>query len=138
MTNDYIFNDDIFSMKLNLSSYLTFLIVLCNIAVNGSSFSIEGKLKLEQLVKLLCENPSKIFGIKNKGYIKKDFDADLTIVDLNKKILIENSNIESKCKWTPFNGLEFKGTPIATIINGKIKMKYGEIIGNPEGQPIIF
>jgi len=98
----------------------------------------EGKLKLEQLVKLLCENPSKIFGIKNKGYIKKDFDADLTIVDLNKKILIENSNIESKCKWTPFNGFEFKGTPIATIINGKIKMKYGEIIGNPEGQPIIF
>ena len=98
----------------------------------------EGKLKLEQLVKLLCENPSKIFGIKNKGYIKKDFDADLTIVDLNKKILIENSNIESKCKWTPFNGFEFKGTPIATIINGKIKMKYGEIIGNPEGRPIIF
>jgi dihydroorotase len=37
------------------------------------------KLSLEQLIKLMCENPCKIFGIKNKGYIKEDFDADLTI-----------------------------------------------------------
>ena len=43
----------------------------------------DGKIKLNQIVKFLCENPVKIFGIKNKGYIKKDFDADLTIVDLS-------------------------------------------------------
>ena len=87
----------------------------------------EGRLKLEQLIKLLCENPVKIFGIKNKGYIKKDYDADFTIIDMNKVIEIKNEKIESKCGWSPFNGHKFKGTPVATIVNGKIKMKDGVI-----------
>ena len=97
-----------------------------------------GKLKLEQLVKLVCENPVKIFGIKEKGYIKNGFDADFTIVDLNKQIEIKNENIESKCKWSPFNGEKFKGTPVATIINGEIKMQNGKIIGNPTGRALNF
>ncbi len=98
----------------------------------------EGKLKLEQLVKFLCENPVTIFGIKNKGFIKKDFDADFTIIDLEKITEIKNEKIESKCGWSPFHGHKFKGTPIATIINGKIKMKDGKIIGDPDGKPMEF
>ena len=98
----------------------------------------EGKLKLEQLVKLICENPVNIFGIKNKGYIKKDYDADLTIVDMNKKIEIKNENIQSKCKWSPFHGETFKGSPVLTIVNGIIKMKDGKILGEPEGFPLTF
>ena len=98
----------------------------------------EGKLKIQQLVNFLCENPAKIFGIQNKGYIKTQYDADLTIVDLNKKITIKNSKIESKCKWSPFDGYEFKGTPVATIINGQIKMKDEKILGDPSGKPMIF
>jgi dihydroorotase len=96
------------------------------------------KLTIQQFVNFVCENPVKIFGIKNKGFIKKDFDADLTIVDMNKKIKIKNENIESKCKWSPFNGMEFQGTPVATIINGQIKMKNGKILGNPEGKTLLF
>ena len=98
----------------------------------------EGKIKLNQIVKFLCENPVKIFGIKNKGYIKKNFDADFTIVDLNKVIEIKNENIESKCGWSPFNGYKFKGTPIYTIIAGEIKMQDGKIIGEPTGKPLSF
>ena len=98
----------------------------------------DGKLKLDQLVKFLCENPAKIFGIKNKGYIKKDFDADFTIVDMNKEMEIKNENIQSKCGWSPFHGYKFKGTPIATIVNGEVKMKNGEIVGDPKGTPMIF
>ena len=98
----------------------------------------DGKLKLDQLVKFLCENPAKIFGIKNKGYIKKDFDADFTIVDMNKEMVIKNENIQSKCGWSPFHGYKFKGTPIATIVNGEVKMKNGEIVGDPKGTPMIF
>ena len=98
----------------------------------------DGKIKLNQIVKFLCENPVKIFGIKNKGYIKKDFDADFTIVDLNKVIEIKNENIESKCGWSPFNGYKFKGTPIYTIIRGDIKMRDGKIIGEPSGKPLSF
>ncbi len=96
------------------------------------------KLKLEQLMKLMCENPVKIFGIKNKGFLKEDYDADITIVDLNKSIKIQNEDIQSKCGWSPFNGYSFKGSPVVTIVNGKIKMKNGKLIGDPEGTPLEF
>ncbi|MDC3173896.1 dihydroorotase [Candidatus Pelagibacter sp.] len=98
----------------------------------------DGKLSLNQLMNLVCENPVKIFGIKNKGFIKKGYDADFTIVDMNKTIEIKNANIESKCGWSPFNGDKFKGTPVATIVDGKIKMRDGKIIGDPEGKPLVF
>ncbi len=97
-----------------------------------------GKINLNQIVNFLCKNPVKIFGIKNKGYIKKNFDADLTIVDLKKEIEIKNENIESKCGWSPFNGYKFKGVPIYTIIGGDIKMQDGKIIGEPTGKPLSF
>tara|TARA_B100001027_G_scaffold216289_1_gene192209 strand:+ start:488 stop:1792 length:1305 start_codon:yes stop_codon:yes gene_type:complete len=96
------------------------------------------KLKLEQLMKLMCENPVKIFGIKNKGFLKEGYDADITIVDLNKSIKIRNEDIQSKCGWSPFNGYSFKGSPVVTIVNGKIKMKNSKIIGVPEGTPLEF
>ena len=97
-----------------------------------------GKLSLNQLMNFVCENPVKIFGIKNKGFIKEGYDADFTIVDMNKTIEIKNQNIESKCKWSPFNGFKFKGTPTHTIIAGKIKMQDGKILGDPYGTPLQF
>jgi dihydroorotase len=96
------------------------------------------KLSLKQLMDFVCENPVKIFGIKNKGFIKEGFDADFTIVDMNKKILIKNKDIESKCGWSPFDGLEFKGMPVLTIVGGQIKMRDGQILGEPEGKPLVF
>ena len=97
-----------------------------------------GKLSLEQLMNSVCENPAKIFGIKDKGFIKEGFDADFTIIDLNKVIEIKNEKIESKCGWSPFDGYKFKGTPVATIINGEIKMKNGKLLGDPSGKPMLF
>jgi dihydroorotase len=75
---------------------------------------------------------------KIKVLLKKEYDADFTIVDMNKTIEIKNENIESKCGWSPFNGFKFKGTPVSTIIGGKIKMKDGKILGEPEGEPLKF
>ena len=98
----------------------------------------DGKLTLNQLMNFVCENPVKIFGIINKGFIKEGYDADFTIVDMNKIIEIKNENIESKCGWSPFNGFKFKGAPVSTIIGGKIKMKDGKILGDPEGTPLEF
>ena len=97
-----------------------------------------GKLSLEKLIKLMCENPCKIFGIKNKGFIKEDYDADLTIVDMNKSQIIKNEMIASKCGWTPFNNYKVKGFPVATIVNGKLVMSEGEIVHKAQGQPLDF
>ena len=63
-------------------------------------------------------------------------DTEFTVKPL--KIEIKNENIESKCGWSPFNGVEFKGSPMATIISGKIKMKDGKILGDPEGKALEF
>ena len=96
------------------------------------------KLSLEHLIKLMCENPCKIFGIKKKGYIKEEFDADLTIVDMSKEQTIKDEMIASKCGWTPFNNFIVKGFPVATIINGKIVMSDGKVNIEGSGQPLDF
>ena len=97
-----------------------------------------GKLKLNQLINLMCENPCRIFGIKNKGFIKEGFDADLTIVDMNKKVTIKNEMIASKCGWTPFHNYTVKGFPVGTIVNGNVVMLNGKILIESKGQPLNF
>ena len=96
------------------------------------------KLTLKKLIELLSENPCKIYKIKNKGFIKKGYDADLTIVDLNKEIIIKNEDIASKSGWSPYNGMKLKGSAFACIINGSIKMIDGKIIDKPNGKIIDF
>jgi len=98
----------------------------------------KGKLSLEQLIKLMCENPCRIFGIANKGYIKEEYDADLTIVDMNKEQVIKDEMIASKCGWTPFNNYKVKGFPVGTIVNGNLVMSEGKVISKAQGQPMLF
>ena len=97
-----------------------------------------GKLTLEQLIKLMCENPCKIFGIKNKGYLKEGYDADLTIADMDKEVTIKDEMIASKCGWTPFNNHKVKGFPVGTIVNGNLVMSNGKVIVESKGTPLKF
>ena len=87
----------------------------------------EKKLILKKIIQLCCENPAKIFKIKNKGFIKEGFDADLTIIDLNLEKEIKNNELFTKCKWSPFDGWKLKGWPVVTIINGNLVFEYGKI-----------
>ena len=96
------------------------------------------KLTLNQLIQLMCENPCRIFGIKNKGFIKEGYDADLTIVDMNKEVTIKNEMIASKCGWTPFHNYKVKGFPVGTIINGILVMSDGKILIESKGKPLSF
>ena len=98
----------------------------------------QGKLSLKQLINLMCENPCRIFGIKNKGYIKEGFDADLTIADMNKEVVIKDEMIASKCGWTPFNNYKVKGFPVGTIVNGNLVMSDGKVVLESKGQPLKF
>ena len=97
-----------------------------------------GKLTLQQLINFMCENPCKIFGIKNKGYIKEGYDADLTITDMNKEVTIKDEMIASKCGWTPFNNHKVKGFPVGTIVNGNLVMSDGKVIVESKGTPLKF
>ncbi len=98
----------------------------------------EGKIKLERVINLLSEKPCKIFGIKNRGYIKEGYFADLTIMNMNKEFTITNNWIASNCKWTPFDGWKVKATPFGTIVNGNISV-WNEILTDTKfGKPLQF
>jgi len=87
----------------------------------------EKKITLKKLINLCCENPAKIFKIKNKGLIKEGYDADLAIVDLNLEKEVNNNELFTKCKWSPFEGWKLKGWPVTTIVNGNVIFTNGKI-----------
>jgi dihydroorotase len=97
----------------------------------------EGRLTLEKLVELWSYGPERIHGLVNKGRIKEGYNADFTIVDLNKKNTITNAQQKSKTGWTPYDGMKVKGWPIMTIIRGHMVMREDEML-EPIGKPVLF
>jgi dihydroorotase-like cyclic amidohydrolase len=92
----------------------------------------KGHISLNDLVRVTSENPAKIFGFyPMKGAIQVGSDADLTIVDMEKKQKFTKDMVQSKSGWTLFDGDTFTGWPIQTIVRGKTVMKDGEITGKP-------
>ena len=87
-----------------------------------------GKISLSRLIAVISENPSKFLYLSNKGKIAVGYDADLTIIDLNRQQRINASNFYSKAKFSPFDKREVKGIPTMTIVNGKIIMQDGDIL----------
>ncbi len=95
------------------------------------------KIELKKIIQLCCENPAKIFKIKNKGFIKEGFDADLTIIDLDLEKEVKNNDLFTKCKWSPFNGWKLKGWPVTTIVNGNIIYNNGKI-NNVKAKEVLY
>jgi dihydroorotase len=86
----------------------------------------QGKLALERIPKITSENPAKVYGLKGKGLIKEGFDADLTLVDLSQEWDVKNEELETKCHWSPFQGLKLKGRVKKTLVNGNLAFDEGE------------
>ena len=84
-------------------------------------------IDLKTIIKLCCENPAKLFKIKNKGLLKEGYDADLVIVDLDKRQAVRSEDLLTKCKWSPFEGKILKGWPVTTIVNGNVVYDNGQI-----------
>ena len=85
------------------------------------------QIGLKKIVELCAENPSRIFRIKNKGYIREGFDADLTVVDLSAVKEVKKKELLTKCGWSPFEGRKLKGWPSTTIVRGNIIYDNGAI-----------
>lgn len=80
----------------------------------------KGRLSFNKVVKLLCERPADIFGIKGKGRIVVGYDADLVICDMNLEKEVMNDHLKTKCKWSPFNGWRLRGWPVKVVREGKL------------------
>ena len=98
----------------------------------------QGKLSLERFVDLTAAGPARLYGVAGKGRLSLGYDADLTIVDLAAKRKITNDWIKSTCGWTPFDGMQVTGWPIATVIRGVPVMRDDEILGAPTGNAVRF
>ncbi len=98
----------------------------------------KGRLSLQRFVDLTSHGPQRIFNLAGKGRIAEGCDADFTIVDLKRSETITNQWIESRCGWTPYDGVHVRGWPVGTIIRGRKVMWQGELADTAHGEPIRF
>ncbi|HEV8343049.1 MAG TPA: amidohydrolase family protein [Candidatus Binatia bacterium] len=90
----------------------------------------KGRISLEKLVEVCCENPARIFGLyPKKGAVAVGSDADLVIVDVNRTMRVSRNMIHSSAGWSIWEGKELKGWPVMTILRGQAIMEW------PEGAP---
>ena len=76
------------------------------------------KISLEKIVEKACHNPAILFQIKERGYIREGYKADLVLVDLKSPWTVQKENILYKCQWSPFEGTTFKSKVTHTFVNG--------------------
>jgi dihydroorotase len=98
----------------------------------------QGRLTLERFVDLTSAGAQRIWGLADKGRLALGYDADLTIVDLKARRTIRDEDMATRSGWTPFNGFEATGWPMATVVRGTIVMRDGEVIAEGTGRPCRF
>ncbi len=97
-----------------------------------------GLCSLTDVVKWMCEKPVELYQVKQKGFIKEGFDADLVLVDMRKQKTIRNGQLFTKVNWSPFDGWTTTGWPITTIVNGNIVFQEGSINEDVKGQEVMI
>ena len=82
----------------------------------------KGNIDLKIIPKIFSQNASKVYDLKNKGEIAVGKDADLTVIDLKQEGKFNIDEFKTKAEYSPFDGWEYQGLPVMTIVNGKIVM----------------
>ena len=98
----------------------------------------KGKISIEKLVQKACHNPAILFQVESRGYIKEGFQADLVLVDLEKKTTVTKDNLLYQCGWSPFEGTTFDASIEKTWVNGQLVYDQGEIIEAGAGEQLTF
>jgi dihydroorotase len=102
-------------------------------------FYDQGILSLETIVEKTSHNVAKRFQVKDRGYIREGYYADLAVVDIDKNYEVTEENILYKCAWSPFMGKTFKSSVHMTICNGHIAFQDGQVNKDiPFGMQIEF
>lgn len=98
----------------------------------------EGIISLEKIVEKMCHNPSKLFDIEKRGFIREGYFADLVLVDLNKPWRASKENTLYKCGWTPFDGDTFKSKITQTFVNGHLAYDHGHFSPERRAKRLTF
>ena len=97
-----------------------------------------GVFTLEKVVSKMCHSPAILFEISNRGFIREGYFADLVLVNPNQNFTVSESNILSKCGWSPFTGQNFSHSISKTFVNGNLVYNNGTIIEAAPGMRLLF
>ncbi|WP_316195650.1 MULTISPECIES: dihydropyrimidinase [unclassified Bradyrhizobium] len=89
----------------------------------------KGRITLNRFVALTATNHAKTYGLKNKGSIAIGYDADIALWDPNKTAKISQAGLHHGSDYTPYEGIEITGWPIATLQRGKFVVRDGQLVG---------
>ena len=95
-------------------------------------------LTIERLVELMCHNPARLFGVVGRGFLRKGYRADITIVRPHAPWTVTTDLIESKCKWSPMEGHEYQWRVERTLCNGQTVYADGVVNDSVLGEKISF
>lgn len=101
-------------------------------------FHKKGKISLEKIAEKMCHNVADLFKIKNRGYIREGYFADLALVNLNASQTVNKSNILYKCGWSPFEGYTFNSVVEKTFVNGHLVYDNGNFNESVKGERLLF
>lgn len=101
-------------------------------------FHKQGKISLEKIAEKMCHNVADLFKIKNRGYIREGYFADLALVNLNKSQTVDKSNILYKCGWSPLEGYTFNSVVEKTFVNGNLVYDLGKFNESAKGERLLF
>lgn len=93
---------------------------------------------LEKIIEKMCHNPAILFNIRDRGFIRENYKADLCLVDPDSPWSVSKENILYKCGWSPFEGQVFRSKVVMTIVNGTIVYDNGVINEDYRGQRLRF
>ncbi len=97
-----------------------------------------GVISLEKIVEKTAHNPAILFQIKDRGYVKKGYKADLILVDMNAPWTVTKENILYKCGWSPFEGTTFKSRITHTFVNGILAYNNFNFVTKPKTERLTF
>ena len=101
-------------------------------------FYHNSKISLEKIVEKMSHNPAILFRIKERGFIREGYHADLVLVDPNAPWTVSKENILYKCGWSPFEGQTFQSKVTHTFVNGKLVYEDGRFDEAVKGQRLLF
>ncbi|WP_347177960.1 amidohydrolase family protein [Sporosarcina thermotolerans] len=82
---------------------------------------------MEKIVELTATNPAKLFGLENKGTIAANYDADLTLIDLNESFELKKEDLFYRHQHSPYIGKTYKGAVKTTIVGGEVVFENGQL-----------
>lgn len=98
----------------------------------------QGKISIEKVVEKMCHNPAILFSVKDRGYIRPGYFADLVLVDTEQEQTVTRDNVLYKCGWSPLEGTTLRGVVTHTLLNGTLMYEKGNIKEAYCAKPLTF